>query len=528
MSETIISINFILFILLFFSNMVVFLYYVYQKNKIQNMIKNTESKNKEKIIQSQIIASKIISEAERKIYLLKQETEDDLNQRRKVIINLEEKIIHKEELLVYRTKYLNEKEEFLDTKEQKINQQKTKLDQLQHQIKNILDQQQVKLEEISHLTKKQAKNMIISEIKKNISQEIINYEKEKLEECKFQIKKKAKNLMVLAMQKLSREVVSSHNISMVFLENDELKGRIIGKEGRNIKTFEIITGVDLIIDDVPNNVFLSSFDPIRREIAKRTLENLILDGRITPVSIEKTFQDISNEVDKFIQEIGEEAVYESKIGVIDEYLIQLLGKLYFRTSYGQNVLHHSLEVSFLAGKLAVELGENEILARRAGLLHDIGKALDCHMEGSHVKIGIELCIKYQESREIIDAIASHHEEQEPQTLIAILVIIADQISSARPGARKDSIENYIQRIMQLEQIANKIKGVEKAYAIRSGRELRVIVKAEEVDDNTTFLIAKQIKNQIQRQINYNGSIKITVLRETRAIEIADVNNNYAS
>ncbi|PQP79849.1 ribonuclease Y, partial [Candidatus Phytoplasma phoenicium] len=499
-------------------------YYIFQKNKIRNMIKQTDRRNQEQILKSKLISNQIISEAKHKIYLLKQEAENDLNQRRQIIVNLEEKIIHQEELLVYRTKYLNEKEEFLDVKEQKINKQKRTVEKLQQKIQEILEKKQAKLEAISCLTRQEAKEMIISEMKQNISQEIINYTKEKEEEFKFQVKKKAKILLINAMQKLSREVISNHNISIVYLENFDLKGKIIGKEGRNIKTFEMITGVDLIIDDSPSTVLLSSFEPIRREIAKRTLEHLILDGRITPASIEKTFQRIVSEVDIFIQEIGEGAIYETKVGPMNELLIQLLGKLHFRASYGQNALDHSLEVAFLAGSLAAELGENEILTRRAGLLHDIGKSLDYNMEGSHVKIGVELAIKYQEPKEVIDAIASHHEEQEPQTLIAILVAIADQISSARPGARKESIENYIQRITQLEKIANDIKGVEKSYAIRSGREMRVIVKSEEVNDSETFMIAQEIKKQIQKNINYNGIIKITVLRETRVIEIVDVNN----
>lgn len=489
------------------------------------MIKKTDQRNQEQILKSQLISNQIISETKNKIYLLKQEVENDLNQRRKIIVNLEEKIIHQEELLIYRTKYLNEKEEFLDVKEQKINKQKRTVEQLQHKIQEILEKKQAQLEEISCLTQQQAKEIVMSEMKKNISREIINYAKIKEEEFKFKVKKKAKVLLINTMQTLSREVISNYNISVVCLENDDLKGKIIGKEGRNIKTFEMTTGVDLIIDDAPNTVLLSSFDPIRREIAKRTLEYLILDGRITPASIEKNFQRIVGDIDNFIQEIGEDVIFETKVGPMDEYLVKLLGKLHFRASYGQNALNHSIEVAFLAGKLASELGENEILTRRAGLLHDIGKSLDYSVEGSHVKIGVELAIKYQEPKEVIDAIASHHEEQEPQTLIAILVAIADQISSSRPGARKESIENYIQRITQLEKIANEIDGVDKSYAIRSGREIRVIVKSEEVDDAKTFTIAQEIKNKIQKNINYNGIIKITVLRETRTIEIVDVNNN---
>ncbi|WP_323847617.1 MAG: ribonuclease Y [Phytoplasma sp.] len=513
----------IIFICFLFVFLVFFIYLLF-KTKINKKIRETDENIERKLLKSQFIAEKIISDTEKKISLLKKEAEDDLNQRRKIIINLEEKIIHKEDLLVSRFKYLNEKEEFLYTKEQKIKINQKYLEELKNKIEQIITKQQVKLEKISNLTRKEAQEIIFKQVKENSYTEMMAYEKEQEREYKFKIKNKAKNLLVSTMQKLSREVVSEHNVSIVFLEQDELKGRIIGKEGRNIKSFELVTGVDLIIDDNPNIVMLSCFDPIRREIAKRTLESLIADGRITPASIEKIFAKISLEIDDFIQEIGEETVYEAKIGMIEEELVSLLGKLHFRTSYGQNVLSHSLEVSFLSGILAAEIGENEVIARRAGLLHDIGKALDHHIEGSHVKIGIDLAVKYKEPLEVIDAIASHHEEQEPTTLIAVLVSIADTISSTRPGARRESIDNYIQRITQLENIADSIQGVNKAYAIRSGRELRVIVNTEEVDDLHVFIIAKKIKKKIQDNIHYNGSIKITVLRELRVIDVAEINS----
>ncbi|MDO8168070.1 ribonuclease Y [Candidatus Phytoplasma melaleucae] len=502
-----------------------FYYFLFHyQRKIKEKLHTTDQDIKNKILQSQIIAQKIISESKKEIYLLKKEVENDLNQRRKIIVNLEEKIIHKEELLNSRTKYLNDKEELLYFKEQKINNHKENIEQLQSKIQTIINQQQKKLEEIASLTKQQAKNIIMEETKKDTTQEIMYYIKTKEEECKFKVKKQANTLLVSTMQQLSRKISSEHNMDIIYLENNDLKGRIIGKEGRNIKTFEVITGVDLIVDDVPNTVILSSFDPIRREIAKRTLDHLISDGRITPTSIENTFAKMNSEIDNFIQEIGEEAILETKIGFINEELIKLLGKLNFRTSYGQNILKHSLEVAFLAGKLAAEIGENEILARRAGLLHDIGKALDYQIEGSHVKIGFDLAIKYKEPKEVIDAIASHHEDQEPSTIIAVLVAIADSISSSRPGARNESIENYIQRINQLEEIANNIVGVDKSYAIRSGREIRVIVKPEKIDDLSIFIIAQQIKDKITNHIKYNGSIKITVIREVRATEIFEVNS----
>ncbi|MEZ0180268.1 ribonuclease Y ['Camptotheca acuminata' phytoplasma] len=502
-----------------------FFYFYFQKKKLKEEIKITKEKIEKKILNSQFVSKRIIEETENKISFLKKETEKDLNQRRKIIVNLEENMIYKEQLLNKRIQYLNEKEELLYIKENKININQQYIEQLQLKEKNIIIKQQNKLEKIANLTKKEAQEMIFEEVKQSSFIEMLEYEKNKEKEYKSKVKNKAKVLLISAMEKLSREIIIEHNTSIIYLEKDELKGRIIGKEGRNIKTFELITGVDLIIDDVPNTVILSCFDPIRREIAKRTLEHLIKDGRITPASIEKVFHKKSLEIDDFIQEIGEEAVYETKIGMIDEELIKLLGKLNFRTSYGQNILNHSIEVAFLAGKLAAEIGENETIARRAGLLHDIGKALDYQMEGSHVKIGVDIANKHKEPLEVIDAIASHHEDQESQTVIAVLVSIADTISSSRLGARKESIENYIQRISQLERIADGILGVDKAYAIKSGREIRVIVKTDEVNDFNTFLVAKKIKKEIQKNINYNGTIQITVIRELRVIEKAEVNTS---
>ncbi|MDV3157191.1 MAG: ribonuclease Y [Candidatus Phytoplasma australasiaticum] len=501
-----------------------FLYYLifYYQQKIKRIIQTTKKNAQEKISNAQIIAQEIISKAKQEIHILKKEVEEDLNLRRRIIVNLEEQIIHKEELLNSRTRYLNDKEELLYMKEQKINISQTQIEQMQNKVQNLIIKQQNELENIASLTKEQAKKIIMDEIRKNSQQEIMSYIKSQEEECKFQVKKKANVLLVSAMQQLSRKISSENNVDIVYLDNNELKGRIIGKEGRNIRTFQIITGVDLIIDDIPNTVILSSFDAKRREIARRTLEFLISDGRITPVSIEQTFTKVQDELDNFIQDIGEEAVLEAKIGFLNEELIKLLGSLHFRTSHGQNVLQHSLEVSFLAGKLAAEIGENELLARRAGLLHDIGKSLDYQLEGSHVKIGLDIVMKHKEPLEVIDAVASHHEDQEPSSIIAVLVSIADAISASRPGARRDSLDNYIKRITQLEEIANQIPGVEKSYAIKSGREIRVIVDPKQIDDLAIFTVIQTIKDQIIKNIRYNGSIKITVIREVRLTEISNL------
>ena len=357
-------------------------------------------------------------------------------------------------------------------------------------------------------------------VEEKMSREIATYIKERETEAKLEADNKAREVLVNCMQKYAADVTNEQTVSVNTLPNDEMKGRIIGREGRNVRTIESVTGVDLIIDDTPEAIVISSFDPLRREIARLTLEALIKDGRIHPARIEELYDKMCNDVNQKIKEYGKNTAYELGLSKIDPELLEIIGKLNFRTSYGQNALKHSKEVAYISGLLAAELGENVNLAKRAGLLHDIGKAIDFEMEGSHVDIGVDIAKKYNESKTVINAIASHHGDVAPTSVISVIVNIADTISASRPGARNDSSENYFQRLEQLETIGNETKGVDKTYAVQAGRELRVIVKPDEVDDLMSYQIARDIKDKIESQMQYPGTIKVTVIRETRATEEA--------
>lgn len=491
----------------------------------------TKASSEKLIEDAKIEAQKLLDEAEAQAEktkkesvsernLLKQEAERDIKERKSVVVELENKLNQREDSLDRRSANLDRREDSLSAKESKLDEKKTELEQLNIKVDEVLKQQEAKLCEIANLSKEDARKIIMTKVREDMSSEIATYIKDEEEKAKAEVKAKSKNILALAIQKYASETVSETTVSTVSLPVDEMKGRIIGREGRNIRTLESLTGVDLIIDDTPEAVVLSGFDPVRREIAKKSLEILVSDGRIHPARIEEVVERCRSEVEMDIREKGEEAVFKTGIGKIHPDLVRLIGRLYYRTSFGQNVLSHSIETAMIAGKLAAEIGENEILARRAGLLHDIGKAVDHEVEGSHVEIGVELANKYHEPKEVIDAIASHHEDVAPKTIIAVLVAAADALSSARPGARSDSLENYVKRLEALEEISNSVKGVQSSFAVQAGREVRVIVNPDQIDDLEVINVARQIKEQIEEKLSYPGTIKVTVIREMRAVDVA--------
>ena len=490
-------------------------------NKIIDEAKKLAEENRKKsVLETKQELYKLKQDSEKEIKQMKLDADKEIKDRKKVVSDSEQKLVQREERLDNRSSNLDKREESLNAKESKIDQRKSELDKQYAKVDELIEEQNKKLIEISGLKPDEAKTIILERIEEEMSQEIAVVIKEKEEKAKLESAKKAQVLLANAIQQYANEAISEKTVSVVPLPSDEMKGRIIGREGRNIKAIESSTGVDLIIDDTPEAVVLSSFDPIRREIARRTLEALISDGRIQPSRIEELVSKFRKELDNELREIGEKAVFDTGIGKVHPELIKLIGRLKFRTSYGQNALSHSLEVAYLAGKLAAEIGENEILARRAGLLHDIGKSSDHELEGSHVDIGVELATRYHENSTVIDAIASHHGDVEAKTIIAQLVAAADTLSAARPGARSESLDNYIKRLMALEEICNEFKGVEKSYALQAGREIRVLVKPTEVDDTLAYKLARDIRIKIENTLTYPGVIKVTVIRETRVQETA--------
>lgn len=491
--------------------------------------------NKLKVSAAQKEADKLIQDAKREAekakrdgilelkeesYKLKNQTDAEVKEKKKELNELNQRIDNREKSLDKRDELLTEREKNLDLKDKDLLAKQKEIQEKDAKMENIIKEQIALLEKISGFSKEKARDMVLKKVEEEMSREVAVYLKDREDEAKLEADRKAKELLVSSMQRYSNDVTSEQTVSIVELPNDEMKGRIIGREGRNIRTIEAVTGVDLIIDDTPEVIVLSSFDPLRREMAKVTLETLIKDGRIHPARIEELYDKVCEDYKKIIREKGEEALFELGLSKVDPEVVELIGKLAFRTSYGQDALAHSKEVAHLTGLMAAELGENVSLAKRAGLLHDIGKSIDFEVEGSHVEIGADIAKKHGEDKVVINAIESHHGDKKAEYVISELVAIADTLSAARPGARNDSLENYVKRLEELEHLGNEIEGVEKTFAMQAGRELRVVVKPDKVDDLTSYKIAREIKTKIEDTMQYPGTIKVVVIRETRAEEVA--------
>ena len=454
-----------------------------------------------------------VVEAKDEIHKLRTDADRDIKDRRNEVSRQERRVVQKEESL-------DRKMDNLEKKEEKLNEKLRLADEKLEEAEIIKRSQIDNLERISGLTAEEAKNQLLASLEDDLayekSQRILNYEQQIKNECD----EKARELISLAISRCAAEHVSEATVSVVPLPNDEMKGRIIGREGRNIRAIETLTGVDLIIDDTPEAITLSCFDPVRRELARQTLERLIADGRIHPTRIEETVEKVRRDMDQKMKQEGERAILETNVHGVHYEIVKLLGRLTYRTSYSQNVLQHSIEVEHLAGMMASELGVDAATARRAGLLHDIGKALNHDIEGSHVEIGVDVCRKFKESAAVLHAIEAHHNDVEPKTVIACLVQAADAISAARPAARRENLESFIKRLEKLEEIANSFEGVEKSYAIQAGREIRIIIKPEVVKDDRMVLVAREIVKKIENELNYPGQIKVNLIRESRAVDFA--------
>jgi ribonuclease Y len=495
---------------------VVFGYY-YRRNIAEAKVAKAEDAVKRMIEDAQKRAEAVkretVLEAKEEIHKLRSEYDRENRDRRAELQRSERRLLQREELL-------DKKMDHLDQRSEQLNKRQVEVSQIEENIKELHEQQMLELERISGLSMEEAKTILLNNVEMEAKHDATALIREIEARTKEEADKKARNIISLAIQRCAADHVSESTVSVVPLPNDEMKGRIIGREGRNIRTLETATGVDLIIDDTPEAVILSGFDPVRREVARIALEKLILDGRIHPARIEEMVEKARKEVDNQIREAGEQATFSVGVHGLHHELIKLLGRLKFRTSYGQNVLKHSIEVANLAGMMAAELGANVALAKRAGLLHDIGKAVDHEVEGAHYQIGADLAKKYRENNQVIHAIMAHHNDVEPNTVEAVLVQASDAISAARPGARRETVENYIKRLEKLEEIANSFAGVDKSFAIQAGREIRIIVKPEDVNDEGTILMAKDIVKRIESELEYPGHIKVNVIRETRSVEYA--------
>lgn len=489
----------------------------YRKKVAESKIHSAEEESKKIVSMAKKEAENLkktkIIEAKEEIVNSRNELDQEIKERRGEVQRQETRLIQKEENLERRAENYEKKEENLNKREKELEEEKQKIEELH-------SQELKELQRIASLSKEDAKNILLREVEKDITAEKAAIIREANQKAKDDAKKNARELLTYAVQKCAADHSQETTVSIVALPSDEMKGRIIGREGRNIKALETLTGVDLIIDDTPEAVVLSGFDPLRREVAKIALEKLIEDGRIHPAKIEEVVEKAKQELEETIKEEGERAAIESGVIGLHPDIIKLIGKLKYRTSYGQNVLNHSIEVSNLARIMAEELGLDAKLARRAGLLHDIGKALDHDMEGTHVEIGVEILKKYKENPLVINAVEAHHEDVEPQTLEAVLIQAADAISASRPGARRETLEAYIKRLQNLEEIADSFDGVEKSFAIQAGREVRIIVKPDKINDDQMTILARDVAKKVENEMDYPGQIKVNVIRETRTVDFA--------
>ena len=518
-------------LILVFAAIAAFVGYSYRKNMVEKKINRSEETarrlyddavrkaddyKKEKVFEAkeEILKARAAMDAE------KAENDREMRDRRAEVQRSENRLMQREASLDKRSDSLDNRENDLKKRSDNLDRKEEEVDRLQEEAEALHHKQTTELERIAAMTQDEAKQIIIERVQKEAFHDAAAQVRDIEARAKEEAEKKARNIIALAIQKCAADHVAESTVSVIALPNDDMKGRIIGREGRNIRALETATGVDLIIDDTPEAVIVSAFDPVRREIARLTVEKLINDGRIHPARIEETVEKAKKEVENQIREAGESAVFETNQHGIHHELVKLLGRLKYRTSYGQNVLKHAIEVSHLAGLMAAELGADVQLAKRAGLLHDIGKAVDHEAEGTHVTLGGELARKYHESNDVIHAILAHHNDVEPQTVEAVLVQAADAISAARPGARRESLENYIKRLTKLEEISMSFAGVEKCYAIQSGREVRIMVKPDDVTDEGTKVLAKEIAKRIEKEMEYPGQIRVNVIRETRSMEYA--------
>ena len=491
--------------------------YLLRKNVGESKIGSAEQKAQNLILDAENAAENIkkekILEAKEETHRLKSDLENEIRDRRKEVEKSERRILQKEENVEKKLENIERREDGLSKRERSMNEKHQKIDE-------YLAKQREELEKISGYTQEEAKQILLDEVEKDIRKDASAMITQVETEAKDEADKRAREIVTMAIQRCAADQVAETTVSVVPLPSDDMKGRIIGREGRNIRAIETLTGVDLIIDDTPEAVILSGFDPIRREIARIALEKLITDGRIHPARIEEMVQNATKEVNNIIKEEGEQACFETGVHNLHPEMVKLLGRLKYRTSYGQNVLKHSIEVSLLAGLMASELGYDPRLAKRAGLLHDIGKSIDHEVEGTHVEIGANICKKYKESWKVVNAVQAHHGDVEPTTMEAVLVAAADALSAARPGARRETLESYIKRLESLEEIANTTKGVDKSYAIQAGREIRIAVKPNQVKDDEVPMLAREIAKKIEGELEYPGQIKVNVIRETRATDYA--------